>query len=66
VVILYPGLFLKLTVSLMDVSSLCSFMVPCICGDLGFMFLYFHLSVCLIVLLHVLKAVKMFFFCLLV
>jgi hypothetical protein len=51
---LYHGLFFQLTICLMDLFSLCSFMVPCICGAYGFM--CFHLFLCLLVLLHVLMA----------
>jgi hypothetical protein len=63
---LYPGLFLQLTIGLMGLPSLCNFMVPSMCGASGFMFMYFHLSACFIILLHVLIAVLMAFCSLLV
>jgi hypothetical protein len=53
---LYPGLFFQLTMGLMGLSSLCSFMVPCMRGAVGFMFVYFHFSACFIVILHSLMA----------
>jgi hypothetical protein len=63
---LYPGLFFQLTMGLMGLSSLCSFMVPCMRGVVGFMFVFFHFSACFIVILHSLMAAFIAFCCLLV
>lgn len=49
---LYPGLFFQLTVGLTGYPSLCNLMVPCMYGASGFVFVYLHLSGCLIVFLH--------------
>jgi hypothetical protein len=46
---LYPGLSFQLAIGQTEFCSLCSFMVPCICGAFGFMLLYFHLLFLLII-----------------
>jgi hypothetical protein len=42
-------------------SGLCSFMVPCMCGASGFMFVYFQLSDCFIMVLHMFMVVRIVF-----
>jgi hypothetical protein len=51
----YVAIF-QLSIGLMGFFSSCNFIVPCMCGASGFIFIYFHLSMFLIMLLHVLMA----------
>jgi hypothetical protein len=50
--ILYPGLSFQFTIGHMGLPYLFNFIVPCICGALGFKLMYFHLLFVLIILLH--------------
>jgi hypothetical protein len=38
----YAGAFFQLIMGLMGIPGLCSFIVACRVGDVGFMFVYFH------------------------
>jgi hypothetical protein len=60
---LYPGLPFQFTMGLIGLSLLCNLIVPCICGAFEFItvYSYFHLSCCLIAILHVLIPVLMSF-----
>jgi hypothetical protein len=40
---LHPGLSFQMTIGRNGVRCSCILMVPCICGTLGFLFMYFHL-----------------------
>jgi hypothetical protein len=48
----YAGAFLQLIIGLMGVFGLCSFIVPCKFGAVGFMFVYFHAFSFCMILLH--------------
>jgi hypothetical protein len=41
---LYPGAFLQLIIGLIGIFGLCNFTVPRILGAVGFIFVYFHVS----------------------
>jgi hypothetical protein len=63
---LYPGLSVQFTMGRMGFPGLCSFMVPFICGALGFIFIYFHLLVGFIVFLPLFMWLHIFCCCLFV
>jgi hypothetical protein len=51
---------MQLTIGRMDFSRLCYFIVPCICGALGFIFIYFHLLLGLMMFLLLLMQLCIF------
>jgi hypothetical protein len=63
VAVLYAEIFFQLTIGRTGLSCLCSFIVPCMCGASGLIFVYFHLSDCFIMLLHVLMVVRIALCC---
>jgi hypothetical protein len=50
--ILYLGLSFRLTIHYISLSRLCNFIVPHICGALGFVLMNFHLLFVFITFLH--------------